>query len=1259
MSQANGNPSQFLPRRADYDAPQSFDAQFWPVIIGLCTLSAFSAGAMVTLLNGAALWISLMVIPVVFFALLLILGFVDNRKFRRSLQLGLLLSLAIHLLFIVFASRVFIFGDQLVENSHEQRQTIKPPKVLRISSQQTVKPWEELNELPMPRPEEQIPEREQLPTTTEVEPQPVEINKTEPTETPKIVERKTPAETVPKQGKSLSETQRSVTNAQPEASTRAETSRASAASSSKENRTAEVSKTRETKVEVTRENQPTTSQAVRSQNNREVTKGTPETRVTRQNRRQPSSPSVSQNSRPTRRQRNTSEAVPQTTEVAVNSTPQRSNTASRSAESSPSRTSEISRTSPSQSSVSRSESQPQNQPSATVTESRPQRRQMTSTTPNQTPAVSQSNRRSNNSAAPTMANVTANTNTAETASSQSQSLEISAPQFSVNRSNQGTAGVGRSRNVARATGSRQSSARIPSQAARRESQQSTEMPSESFTPSQASRSPGRVASQSEPSSTMMAQNSPSASLSASRNLQQYTESASASLNNSSTSEHRDQVSADKGQAQADFGAERIVTESRISRVEGGGQPDVSMQRVENHSRRSELADGQMPSVETRAESGNYVAGNESANSSADSAISDAATDLSGRESDHAASSAERATTGQIREAGAGETASADARSMRRNDASPDTSEDGTRFATSGREQSDEGELPTANTLVEVDSNPSSGQSRRSDDGVGEPTLTANRNSNSGEVNVGMSEAEVRSSPGGSTTAEVGERRSSNTGQNPSLESSAVGSTPTRSQRTGESDLAVDTSVENSIGKGVANTEPAEGADVNSSINRMTTAKRQSQDGMSLDINAPVGPAGLDQRFEVNPGINSRRASTTSPDLLPTPKSRFVRKDAGGTPAVNPDAVISNQAFRSRRQSNRSVAPETEEAIELGLAFLARHQASDGSWNLGQFDVDHPERALQFHSDSAATGLALLAFQGAGYNHREFKYSKQVAKAVQWLVDNQKPNGSLFVESDHAQTNEFCRFYSHGIAALALTEAYGMTQDPALREPAQMALDYIEQTQHGSLGGWRYVPGRSSDTSVTGWMVMALQSGRLAGLDVKDSTLDGVKSWLSVARDVRGEHLFRYNPHAVDDEKTVRSHGRIPTPCMTSVGLLMQIYLNWDRNDTRLQAGADYLLQNLPSDSTENQRDTYYWYYATQVLRHVGGDRWEKWHAALHPLLVKTQIREGDMSGSWHPYEPVPDTWGRKGGGRLYVTTMNLLSLEVDYRLLPLYDETAK
>ena len=98
-------------------------------------------------------------------------------------------------------------------------------------------------------------------------------------------------------------------------------------------------------------------------------------------------------------------------------------------------------------------------------------------------------------------------------------------------------------------------------------------------------------------------------------------------------------------------------------------------------------------------------------------------------------------------------------------------------------------------------------------------------------------------------------------------------------------------------------------------------------------------------------------------------------------------------------------------------------------------------------------------------------------------------------------------------------------------------------------------------------------------------------------------------------------------------------------------------QQLPGES-KRLRDTYYWYYATQVLKHIDGPEWQTWNNALRPLLIRTQEKSGDNAGSWDPYDPVPDRWA-PFGGRLYVTTMNLLSLEVRHRLLPLYQKTNK
>jgi hypothetical protein len=71
-----------------------------------------------------------------------------------------------------------------------------------------------------------------------------------------------------------------------------------------------------------------------------------------------------------------------------------------------------------------------------------------------------------------------------------------------------------------------------------------------------------------------------------------------------------------------------------------------------------------------------------------------------------------------------------------------------------------------------------------------------------------------------------------------------------------------------------------------------------------------------------------------------------------------------------------------------------------------------------------------------------------------------------------------------------------------------------------------------------------------------------------------------------------------------------------------------------------------------------GDAWREWNQKLRPLLLNSQVKTGVAAGSWDPGGTIPDRW-RKQGGRLYVTTMNLLSLEVQHRYLPIYETIAE
>jgi len=314
---------------------------------------------------------------------------------------------------------------------------------------------------------------------------------------------------------------------------------------------------------------------------------------------------------------------------------------------------------------------------------------------------------------------------------------------------------------------------------------------------------------------------------------------------------------------------------------------------------------------------------------------------------------------------------------------------------------------------------------------------------------------------------------------------------------------------------------------------------------------------------------------------------------------------------------------------------------------------------QMESDTAATGLALLSFLGAGYTHQDEKYRETVQRGIDWLVEQQKDDGDLFTGGTKVSW-----FYSHGIAAIALCEAYGMTGDPALREPARKAIEFIITTQDPRRGGWRYYlddRGRSTetDTSVTGWQLMALKSAQIAGLEVPSEVFDKIDGYLDSARaeSVAGQYV--YNPEASLTSDTQR-HGRDPSLAMTSEAMLMRVYLGHQREEPSLVEGADHLKENLPAVGPVDgpTRDCYYWYYATQAMFQMQGDHWQAWNDQMRPLATQSQVSSGPLSGSWSPRRPARDRWGHSGG-RHYVTALHILVLEVYYRRLPLFKELGK
>ncbi len=333
----------------------------------------------------------------------------------------------------------------------------------------------------------------------------------------------------------------------------------------------------------------------------------------------------------------------------------------------------------------------------------------------------------------------------------------------------------------------------------------------------------------------------------------------------------------------------------------------------------------------------------------------------------------------------------------------------------------------------------------------------------------------------------------------------------------------------------------------------------------------------------------------------------------------------------------------DRAVVAALNWILRHQLPDGRWSLTNYGRCCRDATCttpgKTEADSAATALALLPFLAAGHTHQTLgaladgkeakkmgrSYQRAVNNGLYWLLRHQKPDGDLRAGST---------MYAQGLATIALCEVYGMTQDPAVGEAAQRAIQFIERAQNPKTGGWRYEPGTvdPGDTSVVGWQVMALKSGQMARLQVDPLVLDRAKVFL---RSVNSGGTFSYTP------------GGASSPTITSVGLLCSQYLGMPRTDPAMTSGTQVLMQTLPGSSPKN---VYYVYYATQVMHNLPGPEWDIWNRKMRHDLVDTQTTEGCAAGSWNPQG---DAWGPQGG-RLMMTSLAALSLEVYYRFMPLY-----
>ncbi|MEX0716882.1 MAG: prenyltransferase/squalene oxidase repeat-containing protein [Planctomycetaceae bacterium] len=383
-------------------------------------------------------------------------------------------------------------------------------------------------------------------------------------------------------------------------------------------------------------------------------------------------------------------------------------------------------------------------------------------------------------------------------------------------------------------------------------------------------------------------------------------------------------------------------------------------------------------------------------------------------------------------------------------------------------------------------------------------------------------------------------------------------------------------------------------------------------------------------------------------------------EGGGPPRMPVEPVRVTELLDGRSDSRRTQLIEqaggnqrTEQTIKLSLGWIVRQQQGRGNWQLHQGYPDASEPTLR--TDTGATGLALLALLGAGHTHRAGEQQAAVAQGLEWLLEQQNRRGppdefdGNFHDRDEYGLSS--TYYAHSQATIALCEAYALTGDEALREPAERAVAFLLRSQHPQFGGWKYMPMKEKtvgDLSVTGWALMALHTARASGIDISNDDFYRASTFLDSVEE-QGGARYKYMPFDPSGNVTV---------AMTAEGLLCRQYLGWPRDYPPLEDGVRWLLseENRPRWEA-GTRNVYAWYYQAQVLHNMGGDAWRDWYGHTQAIIVERQVRVGNtrIRGSWNPTTPYgsPHEYA-SSAGRLYFTAMCALVLQTPYRHASVY-----
>jgi hypothetical protein len=314
-----------------------------------------------------------------------------------------------------------------------------------------------------------------------------------------------------------------------------------------------------------------------------------------------------------------------------------------------------------------------------------------------------------------------------------------------------------------------------------------------------------------------------------------------------------------------------------------------------------------------------------------------------------------------------------------------------------------------------------------------------------------------------------------------------------------------------------------------------------------------------------------------------------------------------------------MSPAAYQSSKRALAYLAATQREDGAWPGDQGGTD------------GIVASCCLAFLSAGQVPGRGEFGVNAARAIEFLIKTSQPNGLLY-----RQGMPGFPMYHHGLATLCLAEAWGMTQDKAIRDTVKRAVELIVSTQNEK-GGWRYQPRvADDDLSVTVMQLMALRAAKDAGIyvpkDVIDSGIEYVKRCHN-GKDAGKDGGFAYQP------------GGESGFARTGAGVLsLQVAGNYRAKE--VSEGVEYLMTYKPVGTKEQSKEHYFYglYYSSMgIYQSQSAGEWGRraWNA-FYPAITRSLIAEQQPDGHWN------------GSFEQYATAMAILVLDIPFRYLPIY-----